>query len=192
MRSRQVMWRPRLLITSSSAPRSGSPFLRIVAKSPLAAIERTRAEASTPAGSRSSGGVALIRPHQHGGQRVAAARAAHLVEAWPVAREAADRGQRLQMLGPRIGRRKQQEHEVDRPPVDRLIVDRLGEPQERAGGMRYGAGVLVQLPGPLEAEDVEGDDDGLALGREILRRWPQTGIVVVTVTSSMCAAAGTV
>jgi DNA-binding NarL/FixJ family response regulator len=25
-----------------------------------------------------------------------------------------------------------------------------------------------------------GEDDGLALGREILRRWPQTGIVVVT------------
>ena len=79
-----------------------------------------------------SGGVALIGPEQHRGQRIAAARAAHLLERRAVADDPADRGQRLQMLGAGIGRRQQQEDEVDLAPVDRLVIDRLGEPREQA------------------------------------------------------------
>jgi hypothetical protein len=78
-----------------------------------------------------SGGVAFVGAHQHRGQRVAAARPAHLFEDRAVAGDAADRGQRLEMLGPGVRRRQQQEDEVDRATVDRLVVDRLGEPREQ-------------------------------------------------------------
>ena len=49
-----------------------------------------------------------------------------------MAGDPADRRERLQMLGAGIGRRQQQEDEIDRPAVDRLVVDRLGEPREQA------------------------------------------------------------
>ena len=49
-----------------------------------------------------------------------------------VADHPADRRQRLQMLGAGVGRRQQQEDEVDRLAVDRLVVDRLGQPHDQA------------------------------------------------------------
>ena len=111
----------------SSEPRSGSPFLMTVAKSPArprgAGCRRLRACVGKPL---ASGGVALVGADQHRGQRIAAARAAHLLERRGVARHPADRRQRLQMLGAGIGRRQQQEDEVDRAAVDRLVVERLG------------------------------------------------------------------
>ena len=57
---------------------------------------------------RRSGRVAFIRPHQHSRERVAAAGAAHPLERRLIARNATDRGQRLQMLGAGIGRGKEQ------------------------------------------------------------------------------------
>ena len=84
------------------------------------------------AGSSRSGGVPFVGAHQHRGQRIAAARAAHLLERRGVARHPADRRQRLQMLGAGIGRRQEQEDEIDRPPVDRLVIDRFAQPREQA------------------------------------------------------------
>ena len=41
-----------------------------------------------------------------------------------MADQPADRRQGLQMLGAGVGRRQQQEDEVDRSAIDRLVVDR--------------------------------------------------------------------
>ena len=56
--------------------------------------------------SGSSGRVALVRAHQHGGQRVTASRPAHLFKSRDIARHTANRRQRLQMLGARVDRRQ--------------------------------------------------------------------------------------
>jgi len=52
-----------------------------------------------------SGGVALIRPQQHRRKRIAAPSAAHLIEGWGVPGDPADRGEGLEMLRARVGRR---------------------------------------------------------------------------------------
>jgi hypothetical protein len=48
-----------------------------------------------------------------------------------MANDPADGGQRLQMLGSGVGRRQQQERQVDRLPVDRLIVDWIRQPDDQ-------------------------------------------------------------
>ena len=73
------------------------------------------------------GCVALIRAEQHRRQCITAARAAHLFKRRLVARDAADCGQRLQMLGAGVGRRQEEEDEIHRLAIDRLEVDRFGE-----------------------------------------------------------------
>ena len=42
-----------------------------------------------------------------------------------MANDAADRRQRLQMFGARVRRRQQEEDEIDRLAVDRLVINRL-------------------------------------------------------------------
>src|SRR6185503_1093648 len=49
-----------------------------------------------------------------------------------MAGDPADRRQRLQMLGARIGRQKQEEDQVDRAAVDRFVVEGFGKPSEQA------------------------------------------------------------
>jgi hypothetical protein len=75
---------------------------------------------------------ALIRPNQHCGECVAASRAPKLVEDMVVPRHSADCGESLEMLAPGIERRQQQENEIHRPLVDRLILHRLRESHEQA------------------------------------------------------------
>ena len=48
-----------------------------------------------------------------------------------MADQPADRRQRLQMLGAGVGRRQQQEDEIDRLPVDRLVIDRRRQPRDQ-------------------------------------------------------------
>ena len=47
-------------------------------------------------------------------------------------RNPADRRQRLEVIRARFRRRQQQEDEVDGTAVDRLIIERFGEPDEQA------------------------------------------------------------
>lgn len=69
--------------------------------------------------------------------------------------------------------------------VDALAVRLADEPDfvivGKASNAEQALEVLSSTPCDVVTLDLLlGDDDGLALGREILRRWPQTGIVVVT------------
>jgi DNA-binding NarL/FixJ family response regulator len=69
--------------------------------------------------------------------------------------------------------------------VDALAVRLADEPDfeivGKASNSEQALEVLSSTPCDVVTLDLLlGDDDGLALGREILRRWPQTGIVVVT------------
>src|SRR4051794_24829084 len=69
---------------------------------------------------------------EQGEDRVARAGAAKLGGEAAVAKRAARAGQRLEMVGARIGRRQDEEDEVDRKSVDRLEVDRRRQPREEA------------------------------------------------------------
>lgn len=69
--------------------------------------------------------------------------------------------------------------------VDALAVRLSDEPDfvvvGKAANAEEALEALTATPCDVVTLDLLlGDDDGLALGREILRRWPQTGIVVVT------------
>jgi DNA-binding NarL/FixJ family response regulator len=69
--------------------------------------------------------------------------------------------------------------------VDALAVRLADEPDfvivGKASNAEQALEALSSTPCDVVTLDLLlGDDDGLALGREILRRWPQTGIVVVT------------
>ena len=86
-----------------------------------------------------------------------------------MADQAADRGQRLQMLGAGVGRRQQQEDEVDRRAVDRLVIDRRRKPRDQ----RIDPIELVQLAvRDGDAAAKAGRAQPLALGDRIgdLRR----------------------
>ena len=48
-----------------------------------------------------------------------------------IAGDPADRGERLQMLRASIGRREQNEDQIHRTTVDRLVIDRLTKPREQ-------------------------------------------------------------
>ena len=48
------------------------------------------------------------------------------------------------MLGAGIGRRQQQEDEVDRAAVDRLVIDRLAQPREQAIDPRQALDLAVR------------------------------------------------
>ena len=69
--------------------------------------------------------------------------------------------------------------------VDALAVRLADEPDVvvvgKAMNTEQALEVLSTTPCDVVTLDlILGEEDGLALGREILRRWPQTGIVVVT------------
>jgi DNA-binding NarL/FixJ family response regulator len=69
--------------------------------------------------------------------------------------------------------------------VDALAVRLADEPDFVIVGKASNAEQALEVLSSTTCDVVTldlllGDDDGLALGREILRRWPQTGIVVVT------------
>jgi DNA-binding NarL/FixJ family response regulator len=69
--------------------------------------------------------------------------------------------------------------------VDALAVRLADEPDfeivGKASNSEQALEVLSSTPCDVVTLDLLlGDDDGLALGRVFLRRWPQTGIVVVT------------
>ncbi|TQJ50971.1 LuxR family two component transcriptional regulator [Phycicoccus sp. SLBN-51] len=69
--------------------------------------------------------------------------------------------------------------------VDALAVRLADEPDfvvvGKAANTEQALDVLSTTPCDVVTLDlILGDEDGLALGREILRRWPQSGIVVVT------------
>ena len=69
--------------------------------------------------------------------------------------------------------------------VDALAVRLSDEPDVsvvgKAGSTDQALEVLSSTPCDVVTLDLLlGGEDGLALGREILRRWPQTGVVVVT------------
>ena len=69
--------------------------------------------------------------------------------------------------------------------VDALAVRLADEPDFVIVGKASNAEQALEVLSSTSCDVVTldlllGDDDGLALGREILRRWPQTGIVVVT------------
>ena len=49
-----------------------------------------------------------------------------------MANDPADRRERFEMLRPGVGRRKQQEHQVDGNSVHGLVANRFGEPEEQA------------------------------------------------------------
>ena len=48
------------------------------------------------------------------------------------------------MLGAGVGRREEQEDEIDRAAVDRLVVDRLGKPREQAVDLRQAVDLAVR------------------------------------------------
>ena len=83
-------------------------------------------------GDRRSGGVPFVGADENRGNGIAAPRSPQPFERRGVACDPADRGKGLQMLGARVRRRQEQENEVDGPRVDRLVFDRLGEPDEEA------------------------------------------------------------
>ena len=69
--------------------------------------------------------------------------------------------------------------------VDALAVRLADDPDfeivGKATSTEQALSVLANTPCDVVTLDlVLGDDDGLALGHEILRRWPGTGVVVVT------------
>jgi hypothetical protein len=53
-----------------------------------------------------------------------------------MAHDPADRGERLEMLGAGIGRGEQQENQIDRDSVDRLIADRVRKADEQTIDLR--------------------------------------------------------
>ena len=81
--------------------------------------------ASCPLGT-GSGRIPLLGAHQHRSHGIPGARAAQLLDDPAMPDEPADRRQGLEMLRPRVGRRQQQEYEIDRLAIDRLIIDRRG------------------------------------------------------------------
>ena len=100
-----------------------------------AAVERfERAEMGGPARRRRASGAAsrLRRRRAKRTARRCERAPRSLATVWRSRQHAADRGERLQMVGAGIGRRQQQEDEVDRHAVDRLEVDRRRQPGEIA------------------------------------------------------------
>src|SRR4051812_32538970 len=69
---------------------------------------------------------------EQGEDRVARAGAAKLGGEAAVAQRTARAGQRLEMIGAGIGRRQDEEDEIDRKAVDRLELDRRRQPREEA------------------------------------------------------------
>src|SRR5215207_3409348 len=73
----------------------------------------------------------------------------------------ADRGQGFQMFGPRVGRRKQEKDQVDRPAIDRFIVDRLSQARGEAIDLRQALNLAV---GNRDAVAETGRAETLPLG----------------------------